>query len=165
MVFAKEKVVKKAKGNSSKKVKMSEVDKVFKDTVEYWKDLAGDITWEFHDIEGALNLIREDSSEHEVDDLINFMRVVKRSMEVTTSKAEKLFESLCGVSIIKPIDEIEGKVIGALRVLGKGKGLINWPGDKAGFHKSLVPLFKLAEEEGYSFPEWLRDHADLPKDE
>ncbi len=147
------------------KTKMTEFEKVFKETVEYWKGLAGDVQGEMYEILGAMNITDGiDPSEFDNDDLGNLIKVIRRSMDSTQDKISTLEDSISSAGLIKPIDELEGKVIGALRVLRKDVYLVN-ASPQTELYKSLAPLFTLAEKEGFSFPDWIRNYVHLPKDE
>ena len=147
------------------KDEQSEVDKVFKETVEHWKGLAEDVHGEMYEILGAMNITKGiDPSEFDSEDLANLIKVVRRFIESTHDKVDRLQESISSAGLIKPIDELEGKVIGALRVLRKDVCLVN-ASPQTELYKSLAPLFTLAEKEGFSFPDWIRNYVHLPKDE
>ena len=153
MVVLKTKLLKKKKIHISKKTKFSHFDKVFKQSIEYWERLAADVDVLMLEILGAMNLTQTiDSEEFDNEHFANFIRVINRLFKETQSKTELLHASLLKFSIIRPIGELESKVIAALRVLGN---------DKIAY-KSLIPLFRLAEKEGFLFPDWLRDCANLP---
>lgn len=162
MVAVKEKMTKKKKGNRNKKTKITEVSKVFKDAIEYWEGLASDVDSEMYETLGILNITEGiDPEEFNNEDLANLIKAAKRSIKSTHDKVEKLEDSLSSIGMITPIDELELKVIGALRVLNKKWR--NLGGCETDIYKSLIPIFKLAGKVGFSFPNWLRDYAYIPE--
>lgn len=153
-------------GNSKAK-KLNESDRIFKETIKKWDDLAQEVLCDLFDTVGALDLTEDfygSSSAKEKDErLIDQIKVVNRALRRTKEQAQALAESLSGASIIKPIDEIEATIIGAVRELDRVDKVGSVGCYRSGkTYKALAPLFQLAKERAnFSLPVWLTEYLRL----
>lgn len=147
------------------KKQISEVDKIFSEIIERWHGIAFDIYNGIHslheitdnfDVNDGITDGKDDYLEA-VNNLDSLRHVLSLSLQTLHRHAETLSESIGSATIIKPIDDLETKVIAALRTVRGIKHSVSC----SELNKALTPLWELAcaKDANFNLPDWIRRYV------